>query len=104
MEGGGMNIKQLDSGIVLAENPSPPPAPPPPEHPVCEVIRKHLKWLNDDLAQFEQTTHGSILGDGSLEKVCEAIADAYNGPDWNRRAYFISELSQRISRFLKAKT
>lgn len=56
-----------------------------------EVIYRHLQALKAELGEFEQTTH-SILGNGSIEMVANALVRVYKSPD----SYGISSLSQVI--------
>ena len=62
-------------------------------HPKAQ--RDALSGLDEGLRQFEQTTHGHIVGYG-IDAVAEDLARCYADP----RAYTISNLSQSIRRLL----
>ena len=59
------------------------------------VIREGLQRLNDDLGDFEHTTHG-VLGDGSIDAVARHLSYCYEDPS----AFSVSSLSQVINQFL----
>lgn len=67
-------------------------------NPVQQIIATKLKELAVELQQFEMTTHGSILSECKIERVCAALIAAHESPS----AFCISELYQRIGRYLKA--
>jgi hypothetical protein len=71
---------------VMLEGPLPPS-----EHPARSIIRQGLLDMASELAKLGMTTHGS-LGPHSIERVAEALVDAWKDP----RAYTVSELYQRI--------
>lgn len=87
-----MQFEKSNSGLIL---PKQQPAKPI-EHPVCGVIRNALLRLADELAAFEQTTHGR-LGPNEIEDVAECLEKCYREQD----AYSVSNLSQVIVRFVK---
>lgn len=60
------------------------------EHLVREIIRRKLNELADELGQFEQTTHGSIV-----TPLGNAFEKCYEKPS----AFTISELAQQCRRF-----
>ena len=63
---------------------------------VRTVIHSALYRLLDDLGDFEQTTHGSIFDDGTLDSVLAGLKQCYESPG----RHSISELDQRIRKFL----
>jgi hypothetical protein len=60
------------------------------------VIKRKLQELEDELAQFEQTTH-AYMTNGDVAKVGESLAEAYISPS----SFTISNLAQSIYHFLR---
>lgn len=59
------------------------------------IVKQWLIKLDEELAQFDQTTHG-LIGSFTIESVLHYIAKMYNDPS----AYTISSASQAIHAFL----
>ena len=62
-----------------------------------DVIRQSLQTMAQRFGDFEQTSHGVIIGHPTIRSVATALVDAYERPS----AYSISELSQHIEAFLR---
>lgn len=64
---------------------------------VRAVILKHLKALDSDLGQFEQTCHGHISLPGGLAKLGESLQGTWDKPT----AFNVSSLSQEIAQLVR---
>ena len=90
------------SDIIIVETPK--PAEPkkydsPRNNYLRESIKQHIGLLRRELGHYEQTTHGRLSFNESIETVLHELVKCYYEPS----AYNISSLSQAIDGWEKGK-